>query len=477
MTLSDLIAHEWKTRLARPASLASLVLLGVALLYAADAGRVERDVHVEAIARHATEVAAAMSDWREAARRLEAGGADAADVPPWSASAMDVTFASHLPPAPLADFSIGQSDFLPFTGTISLWDPDARLFSRYELDDPVALALGAFDLGRAVILLLPLLLVALSFDVLSAERDANRLAFVVAQGARPRSLVWRRLFVRSAPVVAVTLAIAMLALLRHGGAATLAQRLPAFAAWTACVLLYAAFWLATIAWVAARNGRGEANLVWLILAWAVATLLLPAAAVSVTEAIWPAPSRAAYLARTRAVEVETERAEAQHTLRYALDHPELSIDAASEVPSYFRTAFLVTSAVDAATRQVRNAFERAAAQREEALRMLRYASPAIALHGLFNDLAGTSATRYRRYVAQALAFKASYAERAGPYVVAGRRMPAAAVDRVPAFAFEDEPFADVLARNAGVPVFLALASLVLAWGADRRLRRMAVLAE
>src|SRR5918995_762054 len=273
MNLSDMFLHEWRTRLARPAALTSLAAFAAILAFAALSGRIERDARGQAIASHESQTAAAMQRWLADLVALETRG-EKSGVAPWSASPMDLEFPSTLPPAPLADFSIGQADLLPSAGKLSLWDPDVRLFSRYEFEDPVSLALGALDLSRAVVLLLPLLMIVIAFDILSAERDAGRLSLTLAQGADLRKLFWQRLGIRCAIVLAVTMTVAAAAFALNPASA-LTARLPAFVVWCACTVLYGAFWFATIGYVASSNRSGDSNIVRLLLCWASFTLIVP----------------------------------------------------------------------------------------------------------------------------------------------------------------------------------------------------------
>lgn len=470
MKLRDMFMHEWRTRLARPAALASLAAFAAILMYAATSGRVERDARASAIAGHESRAALAMERWLADLRALETRGAQSG-APAWSASPMDLEFPSSLPPAPLADFAIGQADLLPSAGKLSLWDPDVRLFSRYEFDDPVSLALGALDLSKAIVLLLPLLMIVLSFDILSAERDAGRLGQILAQGADLRRLFWQRLWIRCGLVMGVALSVATAAFASNA-VSPMSARLPAFALWSACAALYGAFWFAIIGHVASSNRGGESNIVRLLLCWAGFTLIVPAAVTAIAEAIYPPPSRLAYLAQARLTEIETERAEGVVAGQFFIDHPELTVDDASEMPAYLRTAFFVTSTVDSATRPILDAFETTAARRDSALALLRYVSPAIIAHGVFNEAAGSSSARHRSYMAQAREFKAAYAKQAGPSIAAGTRMPSDRVTQLPRFRFQDQPFGAVVGRAFPVLMFLAFVAGALLLAADRRLRRL-----
>jgi ABC-2 type transport system permease protein len=468
MTLSHVIAHEWRTRLSRPAALLAFALFAGALIVGAVNGRAHCAARLRAIAAHRAEVADAMATWLRDRKAIEMGQRG---VPPSAGSAMDVTFATYLAPAPLADFAIGQSDLLPQFGAVSLWSPDVRLFSRYEIGDPVSLSLGAFDIGKAILLVLPLLLIVLSFDILSAERDAGRLGLLLAQGASPRRLLWPRLLIRSGAALTLTTLVALAALVAPGGPASLVERLPFFALWAACVFLYGAFWIGMIALVAAGSRRGEVQILLLLLTWAGLAVVFPAVALAGAESFDPAPSRLQHLARARTVEIETERAEVDVAAAFAAEHPELAIDTASDIPAYVRTAFLVTTAVDRATGPIQAAFDRSAADREETLTRLRWVSPAAVVHQLFNDIAGTSSARHRRYAAAARQLKAAYAERAGPFIVAGRRLPLDEAASLPAFHLGDEGAAALFRRRAAALGGLALAAAALLLLAARRVRR------
>lgn len=467
MTLREMFLHEWRTRLGQRAALASLAAFTAVLAFAAVSGRVERDARAQAIAGHEAQTSAAMQEWLANLRALETRG-EHAGVPAWAASPMDLELPSSLPLAPLADFSIGQSDLLPGTGKLSLWDPDVRLFSRYEFADPVSLALGGFDLSKAIVLLLPLLMIVLAFDTLSAERDAGRLGLTLVQASQVRRLFWQRLAIRGGVVMALALLLATAAL-AFDTRTSLSERAPAFALWAACAFLYGMLWLAIIAWIATRNRSGEANIVQLLLCWAGLTLIVPAAVTATAEAIFPPPSRLAYLADARQIEIATERTVDDVAGSAFLDHPELIVGTANEMPAYLRTAFFVTSTVDNATRPVLDEFERTAARRDAALALVRFAAPAIVVHGIFNEAAGSSSARHRRYMAQARAHKAAYAEQAGPYIAAGQLMPSQRVIAFPRFQFQDQTFSDTVRGAWPAFAFLVLVTAALFAAADRRL--------
>ena len=468
MRMMDAIASEWRMQFQRPSALLLLLAFAAVLVYGGLAGKAERDGRAAAIASHHADIAGAMDEWLADLRELERLGAGA-NLPPRTGSPMDVVFASSLPQAPLADFAVGQSDLLPFLGEISLWDPDIRLFSKYEIADPVALALGGFDISKAVILFLPLLLLVFCFDAIAADRDANRLGLAVAQGVSVRRLFWRRLLPRAGIVLFVAFAAAAVALLMGQGGASPGGRLAAFGLWSLLALVYGLFWLMLIAWVASFNRSGEFNVLVLLGLWVGLTLVVPAATSAAAEALYPTPSRLAYLADAREVENQTRLRQADVANQFMLDHPELLVNQESQIPAFVQSAFLVTSTVDEATQPVLASFEAALRGRENVIGLFRYLSPAVAVHSLFNELAGTSAGRHQDYLAQARQFKAEYARRVGPNVVAMQPIDSAFYLALPEFRFDGEPLADRLARGAAPLAVLLLLSALMAALANRRL--------
>ena len=134
-----------------------------------------------------------------------------------------------------------------------------------------SLALGAFDLSKAIVLLLPLLMIVLSFDVLSAERDAGRLGLTLAQGADLRRLFWQRLSIRCGLVIIGSRAAARGSgiVVQRRGTAPLSDRLPGVrAVGRMRRALRRALARDHRRTSRAGIGSGESNIVQLLLCWA-----------------------------------------------------------------------------------------------------------------------------------------------------------------------------------------------------------------
>ena len=469
MKYTELIKYEWRVQFSNLAAYSVFLIFTGLLFYGGFAGKAERDARISVIEAHEAAVSETMAAWLADLRRLEQGNS-ADDLPSTTGSAMDVVFASSLPQEPLSDFAVGQSDLLPFVGEISLWEPDIRLFSKYEFADPVGLAQGSFDISKAVILFLPLLLVVFCFDVVSADRDSNRLSLTILQVKNLRRLFWQRMVFRASIVLAFTLISAFIVLLVNSELRPTGDRMAIFGVWTSIVLFYGIFWCALIALVASFNNSGEFNVLTLLGIWVGLTLIIPAAGSSVAEILYPTPSRLAYLAEAREVENATRLRESDVANEFMLDHPELLVNLESEFPARVSSAFLITSTVDEATRPIVTSFEEALSERERVLSFFSYLSPAVGIHGAFNEIAGTSSKRHQSYLRQARNFKADYAELVGPDVVAKRSVSSELFESVSQFEFIEDTLLERLGRSIGPLLFFLLVSIGTLLLTNRRLK-------
>ena len=471
MNAFDFMRYEWKLQFSsRPAFLVFLVFVST-LIYGGFAGQAERGARKSAIENHDRTVSTKMSGWLKDLRALEQDDGST-DLPSLTGSAMDVIFASSLPQEPLSDFSIGQSDLLPFFGEISLKKPNIRLFSKYEFADPIGLALGNFDISKAVLLFVPLMLIIFCFDVTSADRDSRRLGLIMLQGINLRNLFWKRIFFRALIVIGVTCASAFAVMIYNSQGMADDGRFAIFAVWMTFVVFYGAFWSALIAFVASFNRSGEFNVLTLLGLWVGLTLIGPATSSSLAEALYPSPSRLTYLAEAREVENETRLSEPDAVNEFMLDHPELLVDVESQFPDYVSSSFLVTSTVDEATAPIIAAFEEALGRREELMDVFKYLSPAIAVHSLFNEVTGTSGRRHNSYLMQARGFKANYAKLVGPNIIGRKPISAEFFENAPEFEFKEEPLRMRLGSGLKPIIFLLLIVFSLTIITNRQLGKI-----
>ena len=93
-----------------------------------------------------------------------------------------------MPPTPLAALAVGQSDLLPYYFKVTT-DAKETVLAAAELENPQRLLAGRFDLAFVLIYLYPLLILALTYNLLSAEKEQGPLVLALSQPVSLRTLL------------------------------------------------------------------------------------------------------------------------------------------------------------------------------------------------------------------------------------------------------------------------------------------------
>lgn len=94
---------------------------------------------------------------------------------------------AFLPPGPLASLAAGQTDLYPFGYLVTTGNRESLVTSE-PLENPVKLHTGTFDLAFVLIYLGPLLILALSFNLISEEKEGGTLGLLLSQPVREAGL-------------------------------------------------------------------------------------------------------------------------------------------------------------------------------------------------------------------------------------------------------------------------------------------------
>jgi len=164
---------------------------------------------------------------------------------------------SVLPPAPLAALSVGQSDILPYYALVTV-TPRYASPTFDELQNPLQLMAGRFDLAFVIVYLFPLLIFALSYNLLSAERENGTLAMVLSQPVALRDFVLGKVAVRALFLLASVIAVSLILIIAIGNLNLAAPGVfGRLALWVQVVAAYGLFWFA-VAMIVGVIGRSSA---------------------------------------------------------------------------------------------------------------------------------------------------------------------------------------------------------------------------
>lgn len=354
----------------------------------------------------------------------------------WAAFPFSAESAIVLPPAPLADIASGRADLDPRATTAFTFRKQHELFRHYEIDSPLALAQGRFDLAFVLQTLLPLLVIALGYGVLAEERERGLDRVLAVQQVPPRRLLAGRLLARAMLLVVPLLAVfAWLWLMGGTHALDTAQRSLRLGWALALAVGYLAFWWALVAWVGTWRLREGQTLLALLAAWVLLVLALPALAGLVSRELHPPPSRFELIAAARVQEIDGVKRSAELLGDYAHDHPELDAKAGGDLPAWASTLFLTSRLVDEAVAPVVHRFDAALAAQQATVERWQFATPALMLQRGLMAAAGTDERRREAFFAQSRAHLVEFRERTGRMMLGGESLDAQRLQALPGFAF------------------------------------------
>lgn len=381
-----------------------------------------------------------------------------------------------LPTAPLGPVALGQSDLYPSQFQVT-GQSRVVFMNPSDIESPWHLLSGHFDLAFVIVYLLPLLIFALSYNLLSAERENGTLRLLLSQPLRLRTLLAGKLTVRAAVLLgpAVLLPVAVLLVARQAG---LAGASGATLWWALLVGAYALFWFALVVAVNAFGASSATNAMVLVIAWVLLVLVAPVLLnLAVTQAS-PAPSRTELATRQRIVTAEAMKRHAalmstdyQHVGRGALLLPR---DGKIEIAGRLLGNYLIEKDVDEAIRPELDRFDVQQAKQQALLGRFSAVSPAAVAYEGMTALAGTGSRRQARFEAQTVAHHEAWKRFFFPRIDARDALAPADFDRIPAFAWQEEP-PGLVRGQAGWAVLQLLAPSLLLFGlAAWRLRRFSV---
>jgi ABC-2 type transport system permease protein len=473
-----ILRHEWRALVADRSWAILLLVFGLAIGYGTVTGVRWTGFQRQAIAEADREERERFETHQRDMQAIAAGSkkVSAFNDPrnPDSAGRRLAVRYAVMPPAPLAPLAIGQSDLLPYYLRVSTDTREAAMAAT-EIENPHRLLSGRFDLAFVLVYLYPLLVIALSYNVLSGEKEEGTLALALSQPVSLASLVVAKLGLRLMLFVAAIVTLTLIALLVTGVSLGAPGVGPRLAAWVAAVVAYGLLWFAAAVAVIARGYSSSTNATALAALWLLVTIVVPSTLNLLANTLYPVPSRVALVQAMRAASDEANTRGSQLLARYYEDHPELapdSVERAMNQASLIRVA--TNTEIEARVQPVLRTFEVQRASQQRLVGGLRWLSPALLLQEALNDLSGTGTARHEAFLAQVGAFHEQWRGFFVPLVFTNA--PLDTLQNVPRFTFQDETDRGVARRVAPNVLGLVAAAGLIGLSGLRALRRYPVVA-
>ncbi len=398
----------------------------------------------------------------------------AVTVPP--AGALGATGATRhavLSVPPLGAMAVGTSDLHPYYARVSIRSKSSFMATD-ELENPHNLLAGRFDLVFVVVYVMPLLLIALTYNTVPAERDQGTMALWRAQPIDAARVLRAKLGVRVAFVgvtVICALAAAAVALGVPVGELAVLWRL---LCWLAAVLCYLVFWAGVLLLINTVARTSPSAAVMALGTWLLIVVIIPASVAAVVSARYPAPSR---VALTTAAREASDRAAAEGDAavgQFLADHPEMLRTGTLAAPNAWGRTIAVQERSAAALVPVYTAFDEALARQHRAAAAASLLSPAVIVQDVLHDLADRGTARFRAFDAAIDTHHRDWQAFFFTRVFADQRFRSADLSALPRFRFQEFSTSQLLAANSGRLLAILLPGLLIAAVGWRRLRGVPV---
>ena len=147
--------------------------------------------------------------------------------------------------------AIGMNEILPKRIMISPRRNGMSMVEPYEYDNPMTLLFGRMDFVFFVTIIMPLLLIALNFDVIASDRARGLYKMLLSNPLTESSIIMNRMLARSG----LLLVIVMVALI-YGLMVAENVSITAATAWIILVGAYFLFWFGLIFLLVGRSKKG-----------------------------------------------------------------------------------------------------------------------------------------------------------------------------------------------------------------------------
>lgn len=470
--LTRIIKHEWRGLVADRTLIMISVLFTLLISYGVYNGASWTWRRLRVINEAEQTAAQALNTQRQQVSDIEAGRKTLTDLPA-AGRPSGVQAHAFMPPTMLSALSVGQSDLLPYSTSIGVYSTKDTLVTQSETDNPVNLLAGRFDLAFVFIYLYPLLILALSYNLLSHERESGTLQMTLAQAPLPlRTFALGKVLARASVVLALGLGVSLAGILLGGADVTAEGVSLRLLLWAMLVVAYTFFWFAVALLVNAGGFSSATNATASIAIWLLLVVIFPSLLNIAATTLHPLPSRLELISRMREADNETNREGKNLLARYVTDHPELAPGGAGVNLDDFTTRFYAQKQETErrALAEV-SAYDQQLAAQQRVINRYRFLSPAIVMQETLNDIAGTSRQRHELFAQQVRSFMDGWRERYVPLVFRKVSLRPEDYEGVPRFQFREEATGDV-ARRVIVGLFgLILPTFAIGLLALRALRR------
>jgi ABC-2 type transport system permease protein len=269
-----------------------------------------------------------------------------------------------------------------------------------KLINPHNSIIGNIDPAGALLFLLPLLIIAFNFNIISAEREAGRLPILAAQGLLTRQWIWYKVGFRFLAITSLTV---LTLLLNHWFFSEAREGSgKAMAGFMLAIALYSAFWHTLSAAINLYKKTSDFNAGLLFAIWIAQVMVIPGLATVIGTVVRPTEGKVKLIDEVRQTLTTFDRKNSQLLDQFYTDHPRFAAKDSANVMPVFVYKYIIKymHTLDSLT-PVMNDYKRDAWRQAHAVTRISVISPSMIFQELADELAGNSQTQFLQFQLQA----------------------------------------------------------------------------
>lgn len=383
-------------------------------------------------------------------------------------------------------------------------------------DNPMLMLLGQFDIAFVTLYIYPLIILVLSFNMLTADRDAGILALMLSQPIKLRTIILGKVMIRALIVFSIgvflpVIVTCVIGTLAYPGGQSYRIFWQA-GLWVLAALIYGCFWFALVLLINTAGRITAASGVISAACWILVVVLTPAlinlslqyfllasstfqfvtaerdASLQLNSQIDAASAELNQQIRERYPVTAGDRLAQERFDRAYFGEPVQMVNGSELMADFIknRPAWSVAVTTDqkfralSEIRQLRMEqqlakvlaeTEQRRQQRESAMKMLRVVSPTLLFQSALNETTGAGNDKYKSFLTQLDGYIRERERFFSQKILQRENIYATEVDHLPPFDYRAEPISEVMKRILTSLIAIVTATLGLLWLALRSLQR------
>ncbi|WP_299457855.1 DUF3526 domain-containing protein [uncultured Microscilla sp.] len=195
--------------------------------------------------------------------------------------------------SPLASLAIGQRDISPSIQRVNIRNLEEQKYNS-RLANPVYQLIGNFDFSFVLVYFIPLVIIALCFNMISEEKEGGTWALALSQTNNTKGMIRAKLLLRYSSILVVLVLLLIIA--KFYLSIPLNQK---YAAFCLVSVAYVSFWFAVVWWVISFHLSSSKNALVLLTIWVFLNVIVPAAISGIVSLVYPIPETFGTVVKSR----------------------------------------------------------------------------------------------------------------------------------------------------------------------------------